>query len=427
MHLKNSYQYENTLDFAKKLDAADDLKHFRERFYIPEQNGKSLIYFCGNSLGLQPRTARNFIESEMLQWQNLAVEGHFMGEKPWMYYHKLFKNSLAKLTGALPSEVIAMNNLTTNLHLALVSFYRPSQKKYKILCEGGAFPSDQYALESQVRFHGFTPDDAIVELLPENGEQILKTENILQKIDSLKDELALVMLGGVNYYTGQLFDLQAISKKCNELNIPVGFDLAHAIGNAVLQLHDWQVDFAVWCSYKYLNSGPGSVGGMFVHEKHGNNTDLPRFAGWWGHDEQSRFQMKKGFIPMTGVDGWQLANAGILGMAAHLASLEIFDEAGVEKLRSKSEKLTGFLEYLINSNPRLNSALTIITPNNPMERGCQLSIHVKKNGRNLFEKISAKGLIGDWREPDVIRLSPVPLYNTFEEVWQAEQILSESV
>ena len=420
--------YENTLDFALQADDKDVLKAFRNRFFLPvDEHGKPLIYFCGNSLGLQPKTARHLIESEMQQWQNQAVEGHFNGSKPWLHYHKLSKEPLAHLTGALPSEVVAMNNLTTNLHLALVSFYRPSRRQYKILCESGAFPSDQYALESQVRFHGFLPDDAIIEMQSEPGELTLRTEKILQRIEEMKDELALVMFGGINYYTGQLFNMAAITSHCRALNIPIGFDLAHAIGNVTLQLHDWDVDFAVWCSYKYLNSSPGGVAGMFVHERHAQNPTLPRFAGWWGYDETQRFQMKKGFLPMPGADGWQLANAPILLMAAHLASLEIFEEAGMQNLRNKSEQLTGFLEFILRNHPVLQNKLKIITPGNTAERGCQLSVLIKENGRQVFERISRGGLVGDWREPDVIRLSPAPLYNTFEEVFRAGQLLAAAL
>jgi kynureninase len=418
--------FQNTLDFALQLDAGDKVASFRERFFIPESAGKGVIYFCGNSLGLQPRSASQAIKTEMEKWEKSAVEGHFRGESPWLNYHKIFKNSLAYLTGAKLHEVVAMNNLTTNLHLMLVSFYQPTPGRYKIICEGGAFPSDQYALESQVRFHSYKPVDAIIELQPRPGEDTLRTEDICRAIRETGDQLALLMLGGVNYYTGQCFDMQTLTQTAHEAGAFVGFDLAHAIGNVPLQLHEWEVDFAVWCSYKYLNSGPGGVAGAFVHERFANDAHLPRFAGWWGHDEATRFEMRKGFQPMPGADGWQLANGAILTMAVHKASLDIFEEAGLENLRQKSVQLTGFLEFLLQNSSVLNERLKIITPENPQERGCQLSLRVIEKGRDLFEKISQAGLICDWREPDAIRLAPVPLYNNFKEVWQAVQILESA-
>ncbi|MDO1450301.1 kynureninase [Rhodocytophaga aerolata] len=416
--------FENTLAFARKLDAEDPLKNYREQFYIPQQNGKEVIYFCGNSLGLQPKSVRKLVEEELEKWQNLAVEGHFTGDNPWFTYHKQFKEPVARLVGALPHEVIVMNNLTTNLHLMLVSFYQPSGKRIKIITEKGAFPSDQYALESQVRYHGHNPDEVIIELAPREGECTLRTEDIISTIEQHSQELALVMMGGLNYYTGQVFDMQAITDAGHKAGAYVGFDLAHAAGNIMLDLHAWQVDFAVWCTYKYLNSSPGGVAGAFIHEKHAANTQLPRFAGWWGHREEERFQMKKGFIPIYGADGWQLANAPILLMAAHKAALAIFDEVGMEAVSRKSKKLTGYLEYMLKSNPVMEKRIQIITPENPAERGSQLSLLVKEGGKQLFEAISAAGVIADWREPNAIRVAPAPLYNSFEEVFRFHEILS---
>jgi kynureninase len=417
--------FENTLAFARQADAEDPLNKYRQLFYIPQQDNKEVIYFCGNSLGLQPKSVRNTLDKELEKWQHLAVEGHFNGEQPWLTYHKQFKEPVARLVGALPQEVIVMNNLTTNLHLMLVSFYQPSGKRFKIITEKGAFPSDQYALESQVRYHGYNPEEAIIEIQPRAGECTLRTEDIVQIIEQHSRELALVMMGGLNYYTGQVFDMQAITKAGQKAGAFVGFDLAHAAGNIRLHLHQWNVDFAVWCTYKYLNSSPGGVAGAFVHERHANNDQLPRFAGWWGHKEEERFQMKKGFKPMYGADGWQLANSPILLMAAHKAALDIFDEAGMEAVTMKSRKLTGYLEFLLMSNPAVEKAIQIITPANPDERGSQLSLLVKEGGKRLFEQISDRGVIADWREPNAIRVAPAPLYNTFEEVFLFSQILAK--
>ncbi|MCU0422242.1 MAG: kynureninase [Bacteroidia bacterium] len=412
--------FHNTLSFAQQLDSEDTLAHFRSEFYIPQKNGKPIIYLCGNSLGLQPKNVKAAIEQELKDWAELGVEGHFAGKNPWMYYHHFLTEQAAGVVGAKPSEVVIMNNLTANLHLMMVSFYRPTKTRYKIIMEGNAFPSDQYAMETQARFHGFNPDDAIIELKPREGEYTLRTEDIIDKINAHKDELAIVMMGGVNYYTGQAYDMQTITKIAHEAGANVGFDCAHAAGNLYLQLHNWNVDFAVWCTYKYLNSGPGGTSGVFVHERHGNNPELIRFAGWWGHDEQERFQMKKGFKPMQGAAGWQLSNAQIFPMAIHKASLELFAQAGMNKLRAKSEMLTGYLEFILSE---YSEHLTVITPRKPAERGCQLSIIVKENGKKLFDYLEANGIMPDWREPDVIRMSPVPMYNTFEEVFRIGEIL----
>ncbi|MBC5774439.1 kynureninase [Pontibacter sp. KCTC 32443] len=417
--------YQNTLAFAQEQDQNDPLYHFRDKFYFPQVNGKDAIYFCGNSLGLQPKSAQMYIDNEMYKWANLAVEGHFKGEEPWFNYHELLAGGAARVVGAKESEVVVMNQLTVNLHLMLVSFYRPEGKRFKIITEAGAFPSDQYALETQTRFHGYNPDEAVIELYPREGEHTLRTEDILQSIKDNADELALVMMGGINYYTGQVFDMEAITKAGHEAGAIVGFDLAHAAGNVPVKLHDWDVDFAVWCTYKYLNSGPGGTSGVFVHERHGNNPDLPRFAGWWGHDASARFQMKKGFIPMPGAAGWQVSNAQILPLAVHRASLELFDAAGMENMRAKSEKLTGYLEYLINDVHVGKDVLEMITPTDPKARGCQISILVKKNARELFSKLMEAGIIVDYREPNVIRVAPTPLYNSFEEVYRFSEILHE--
>ena len=419
--------FKDSIDFALKMDAEDDLKIFRNQFFIPQHNGKDVIYFCGNSLGLQPKSAKNVVDKVLNDWEKLGVEGHFKGDSPWVSYHKQFREPISQLVGALSHEVVVMNNLSTNLHLLLVSFYQPTANRYKIICEAGAFPSDQYALESHVKYHGFDPEDAIIELAPSDGEYILHTENIIEAIEKHQNETALILLGGVNYYTGQLFDMQRITSIARKCKIFIGFDLAHAIGNVSLKLHDWRVDFAVWCSYKYLNSGPGGVGGAFIHEKYADRIDLPRFAGWWGYDETARFEMKKGFKPIFGADGWQLSNAGIVQMAVHKASLDIFMNAGMENLKAKSDKLTGFLEFILKKDNVLNKHLKIITPSFLSERGCQLSLLIDEKGKQIFDIISGEGLICDWREPNVIRLTPVPLYNSFEDVFRAGEILKRAI
>lgn len=405
----------NELSFAKEMDEKDELKSFRSKFYIPQHEGKNQIYLCGNSLGLQPKSAKEAIEQELKDWAELGVEGHFRGKNPWMYYHHFLTEKAARVVGALPKEVVIMNNLTANLHLMMVSFYKPTKERYKIMMEVSAFPSDQYAMETQARFHGLNPDDAIIELKPREGEFTLRTEDILAKIEENKDNLAIVMMGGVNYLTGQAFDMKSITEKAHSVGASVGFDLAHAAGNLNLKLHEWGPDFAVWCSYKYLNSGPGGTSGVFVHERHAINPELVRFAGWWGHEESSRFQMKKGFIPMEGAAGWQLSNAQIFPMAIHKASLEIFDEAGIENLRKKSELLTGYLYFILAD---YKEQLNVITPETAADRGCQLSIIVKEDGKKLFDYLESNGILPDWREPNVIRMSPIPLYNTFEDVYR---------
>jgi len=421
--------YQPTLAFAQQLDREDPLAAYREQFHFPQHNGNDVYYFTGNSLGLMPKSVRDYLDTELDSWACCGVEGHFEGPHPWMHYHKLFSEKAARLVGALPEEVVVMNTLTVNLHLAMVSFYRPQGKRTKIVMEGGAFPSDQYAVESQVKFHGLDPETHIIELIPRPGEQNLRTEDILAVLQKHADEIALVMLGAVNYYTGQWFEMEKITQAGHALGAVVGFDLAHAAGNVPMQLHDWGVDFAVWCSYKYLNSGPGGPSGLFVHQKHGNNADLPRFAGWWGHREDERFQMKKGFQPMSGAAGWQLSNAQVFASAPHLASLALFDEVGMARLREKSLKLTGYLEFLLGEllREQPECGLVILTPSDPMQRGCQLSLFARKNGRKLFDYLSAHGVIADWREPDVIRVAPVPMYNRFEDVYQFVALLKSGV
>jgi len=419
------FHFENSLVFANHLDAEDTLKEYRSRFYIPQKDGKDLIYFCGNSLGLQPKKAKEYIDSELEDWKEHGVEGHFVGKRPWFSYHTPFEQPVSRLVGALPHEVVIMNSLTVNLHLMLISFYRPTKERHKILIEGGAFPSDNYAVESHLRNHGYNPDEALIELTPRAGEYTMRTEDILDLINKEGDSIALIMLGGVNYYTGQAFDMEAITKVGHQKGCLVGFDLAHAAGNLKLRLHDWGVDFAVWCSYKYLNSGPGGTSGAFVHERWANSPEIPRLAGWWGYEESTRFKMEKGFKPSYGASGWQLSNAQILPMAAHLASLEIFDEVGMDALRAKSDLLTGFLDYLIRDNMQKHNeeSFTIITPAAPKDRGAQISLLALKNGKELFNKLTSKGIIADWREPNVIRVAPTPLYNTFEEVFRFVEVL----
>ena len=417
-----STTYQATAAFAANLDATDELKDYRNRFHIPSANGKSLIYFCGNSLGLQPKSTRAYLEQELTDWQNLGVEGHLHAKNPWLYYHHFLTDATARLVGAKPIEVVVMNSLTVNLNLLMISFYRPTAKRNKIMMEYMAFPSDQYAVVNQVKFHGYNPNEAIIELMPREGENCIRTADILAKIDEHKDELALIMIGGVNYYTGQLFDMATITshaKNCSS-DIVVGYDLAHATGNVKMYLHDWNVDFATWCSYKYLNSGPGGTSGVFVHEKHAENNLLPRLSGWWGNDESTRFKMQKGFIPQQGAAGWQMSNAQVLSMAAHRASLAIFDEVGMDKLIAKSKLLTGYLEFLLLNGKRKD--FKIITPEDVAQRGCQLSIVMNENGKKTFDALTQNGVIADWREPDVIRVAPVPLYNTFEDVYRFAEI-----
>lgn len=421
-------QFENSLAFARKMDKADPLRSFRKEFYIPKVNGKDSIYLCGNSLGLQPRAVEKHVMTEIEDWRKYGVEGHLHARNPWLYYHHLFTRPLCNLVGGKKDEVVCMNNLTVNLNIMMVSFYRPSGSKTKIVIEGSAFPSDYYAVEQQIRFHGLRAEDNIIELLPRKGEATLRTEDILATLTKHKDEIALILLGGVNYYTGQFFDIKAISDCCQKNKLTLGLDLAHAIGNVELKLHDWNIDFATWCSYKYLNSGPGGVSGVFVHNKYAKRPDLPRFAGWWGNAEKTRFKMEKNYVPQEGAAGWQMSNAPVMNMAAHKASLELFEKAGIKNLRKKSVQLTAYLEYLLQPTATSQqSPITIITPTDPKARGCQLSLQTKANGKKIFDKLTKAGIIADWREPDVIRIAPVPLYNSFEDVWHFADILGTAI
>ncbi len=417
-------------DFAQQQDKQDILRKFRWEFYFPLYDfigsfKADVLYFTGNSLGLQPKSVKNAIDFELKKWANEGVEGHFKGEMPWKDYHIFLREDLAYLVGSDTDEVAPCNSLTVNLQLLLISFYQPKGKRTKIIMEGGAFPSDQYALETQVRLHNLNPDTEIIEIYPRAGEYTLHTEDILAKIAEVGEELALVLFGGVNYYTGQFFDIEKITQKTHEVGAIAGFDLAHTIGNLPLKLKDWNVDFAVWCSYKYLNSGAGGVGGMFVAKKH-HNTNRPRLAGWWGYDAGTRFQMKKGFVPEPNVDAWQLSNVPILLLASHKEAIKLFKEANMEALREKSKKLTAYLQFILEKiNEEKNLGFQIITPKNPEERGCQLSIFIPENGRELFDFLTEKGVITDWREPNVMRFAPVPLYNSFEDVYKLGKILRE--
>lgn len=414
--------FENTLAFAKNLDQQDALKGYREKFLFPQHNGHNVVYFTGNSLGLQPKTTQQYIQQELNDWAKFGVEGHFLAQNPWLSYHELLTNKMAKIVGALPEETIMMNQLTVNLHLLMVSFYQPTPKRYKILCEAKAFPSDQYALQSQVGFHGYSTQDALVEVAPREGEYHIRQEDILAAIEKNRDSLALIMIGGVNYFTGQVFDMKTITEAGHKAGAVVGFDLAHGAGNIKLALHDWNVDFAAWCSYKYLNSGPGSVAGAFVHEKHLKNTALPIFAGWWGHDKKTRFLMDSTFVPMQTAERWQLSNAPVFSMAACRASLDIFDEVGMDALIEKSEKLVAYLEFIVyDINQQKNNCLQIITPKE--NRGCQLSIVAHGHGKKLYNSLIENGVIPDWREPNVIRCAAVPLYNSFEDLYRSGEIL----
>jgi kynureninase len=408
-------------DFAIAMDERDPLKEFRGRFLFPKRVGRDCVYLCGHSLGLQPKTAADNIEQELKDWAQLGVEGHFQATNPWMPYHRLLTEQTAELVGAKPQEVVVMNSLTVNLHLMMVSFYRPTRERHKIVVERGAFPSDQYAVQSQIRFHGLDPATSLIELTPRADEACLRDEDIEELIEREGDRIALILLGGVNYATGQAFDMEGITRVGRARGCVVGFDLAHAAGNLELKLHEWGPDFAVWCSYKYLNSGPGCVAGCFVHERHARAWDLPRFAGWWGHDEQSRFEMGPEFQAMSGAEGWQLSNPSIVSLAVLRASMAIFHEAGMEHLRAKSISLTGYLEFLLNQllrNQNVSQKFSIITPVERDRRGAQISIRIHHKGRALCERLAREGVVGDWREPDTFRVAPVPLYNSYYDVFR---------
>jgi kynureninase len=411
-------EFQHTLDFSRELDKLDPLRSFREKFIIPGHNGKEQTYLMGNSLGLQPVSTKSYIEKILGQWSDYGVEGFFMGDDPWMNYHDHLLKPLSVITGCHPHEITVMNHLTVNLHLMMVSFYQPKGKKNKILCEKKAFPSDQYMLETYIRHLGLNPEDIIIELGPRPGENLIRLEDICDTIENNKEELALVFWGGVNYYTGQLFDMASITLAAHAAGIMAGFDLAHAAGNVELKLHDWDIDFACWCSYKYLNSGPGAVGAAFIHERYHRDPSINRLAGWWGNDKKTRFLMEKGFKPINSAEGWQLSTPSLLLYACHRAALEEFEQAGWENIRIKQQKLNAWLWYLLNE---LNTAqpgqlIEILTP--ALERGSQVSMLMLKNGKAIYDGLKKAGIFVDWREPNVIRLAPVPLYNSFEDVWK---------
>lgn len=420
--------FQNTREFAQSLDAQDQLKKYQSEFEFPKVNGKKTIYFTGNSLGLMPKRAKNYVDDVMNDWANMAVEGHFYADKPWWDYHERFSNPLSKIVGAKPSEVSVMNTLTVNLHMMMVSFYNPTSTRFKIICEEKAFPSDQYMFQTQVKFHGLDPKDVIVEVKRREGEHNLRNEDIIAKINEVGDELALVLIGGINYYTGQVLDMENITKAGHTVGAQVGWDLAHAAGNIELKLHDWNVDFACWCSYKYMNAGPGSVAGYFVHEKHHSNKELNRFGGWYGHNKERRFLMEPEYTPNEGALGWQSSCTGVLAMAPYLASVEMFDEIGMEALVKKRDLITAYLQYIVEETAKeTETNLEIITPKNPAERGSQLSVILHGEGKELFHFLMKNGVVTDWREPAVIRLAPVPLYTTFEEMYDFGQILKTGI
>jgi kynureninase len=402
----------------------DSLKDYREKFYIPKRNDKEVRYFAGNSLGLQPKNVKNYIDEELKDWEIMAVNGHFQAKRPWKYYHELLTEETAGVVGAETNEVVNMNSLTVNLNLMMVSFYRPTKERYKILTESKAFPSDIYAITSQIKYHGYDPDDSLIYAEPREGEDNIRTEDITELIEREGDKIALILFAGVNYYTGQAFDIKKITEEGHRKGCIAAFDLAHAAGNIILKLHEWDVDFAIWCSYKYLNAGPGAVGGAFVHNRFSKSFDLPRFTGWWGHRKDTRFLMPAAFEPSEGIEGWQISNPPILQMAALKASLDLFSAAGMERLREKSIKLTGLMEKLINEKKKNSDMkIDIITPSDPEERGCQLSLRTYENGRDIHKRLLDNGIICDWREPDVIRAAPVPMYNTFEDTEEFVRVM----
>ncbi|GGD87462.1 kynureninase [Planktosalinus lacus] len=408
--------FKPTLAYAKEQDKHDPINRFREKFHIPkDKKGNDIVYLCGNSLGLQPKNTQKYIQEELDDWAKLGVEGHTEAQHPWMPYHELLTNTMAKIVGAKPSEVVMMNTLTTNLHLLMVSFYQPTKTKYKIVIESDAFPSDKYAVESQLDFHGFDKKEGVILWKPRKGEDLCRIEDLENILADQSDEIALILIGTTNYYTGQSFPIKEITELGHKHKCVVGFDLAHGAGNIQPDLHKNGPDFAVWCSYKYLNSGPGSLGGLFVHERHAKNPKLKRFTGWWGHNKKTRFNMRQEFDVLPGAEGWQLSNPPILSMAAIRASLDIFEEAGFDNILAKQKKLTGYLEFLLHDLK--NDRISIITPSNPEERGCQLSLAVQDADRSLHDKLTKAGVISDWREPDVIRVAPAPLYNSFEDVF----------
>lgn len=419
-----STHFDNTLQFAQQLDTADQLYSFKQQFHFPQHNGEDVIYFCGNSLGLQAKNVQAAVQQELDDWKNLAILGFGKAKNPWLYYQEYLKKSLSRIVGAKENEVTVMNTLTVNLHLLLLSFYKPTKERFKIMMEAGAFPSDQYAIETLAKHFGLNPDDVIIEIAPREGEKILRTEDILASIQQYSESLALVMFGGMNYYTGQLFNMQKITEAAHHVGAVCGFDLAHVAGNIPIQLHDWNVDFACWCNYKYLNGGPGAVGGLYVHEKYSSDIDTPRLGGWWGNEESIRFKMEKGFIPKANASGWNISTAQVMNTVALKAALEIFDAAGIENLRKKSIQLTNYLEFLLNQLTHID--FEIITPSNPEERGAQLSLYFKQKGKEIHDKMIENGIIIDYREPGVIRVAPAPLYCNFEDVYRFYNLLNSN-
>ena len=418
-------QFQNTLAYAQQLDAEDPLRKYRDEFHFPKVNGSDVIYFTGNSLGLQPKRTQKYVDEVMTDWRNLAVEGHFYADKPWWDYHERLAAPLAKIVGANTKEVTVMNTLTVNLHLLMVSFYRPSESRFKIICEEKAFPSDQYMLQSQVKFHGLDPEETIIEIKKRGGEHFWRTDDVVAKIKEIGDELAVVLIGGVNYYNGQVFDMETITKAGKSVGANVGWDLAHAVGNVALRLHDWNADFAAWCSYKYMNSGPGNASGVFIHERHLGKEDIPRFEGWWGTKKETRFLMKPIFEPMQNADAWQLSNAPILSVAPYLASLKLFEEVGMKTLIEKRNTIVAYLEFILREiDKQVEGSFEIITPK---ERGCQLSVFLHGQGRSLFDFLMKNGVITDWREPNVIRLAPAPFYSSYEDMYRFGQILKRGI
>ena len=415
-------KFETSFDFAIKMDQNDELKSYRDSFHFPvDSNGNKILYFTGNSLGLQPKTTKAAVEQELDDWANFAVEGHFKAKNPWMPYHELLTNDMAVIVGAKPEEVVIMNSLTANLHFLMISFYNPTKKRFKILIESDAFPSDRFAVKSQLKLHGFDPKNDLIEWSPRSNENLLRIEDLQEIIKKNGDEIALILVGGVNYYTGQLLDLKKIAKIGHSKGCKVGIDLAHGVGNVNLKLHESGIDFAAWCTYKYLNSGPGSLGGIFVHNKHKKNKSLKRLTGWWGQNKSKRFKMREELDISSGAEGWQLSNPAILSMAAIKASLELFRKVGMNKLRMKSINLTGYLEYLILQMNNKN--IDIITPKDPNQRGCQLSIKLNNSNKSLHENLRLNNVITDWRDPNVIRCAPVPFYNSYQDVYNFVKIL----
>lgn len=415
-------EYVASMAFAKEQDLQDPLHKFREQFYFPQRNGKDAIYFCGNSLGLQPRNVKAAIDQELKDWQDLGVEGYTKAQHPWLYYQQYCSKPLQSMMGASMQELTVMNTLTVNLHLMMLTFYKPTPGRFKVLMEAGAFPSDQYAVETQVKFHGYDPETAIIEISPRPGEHLIRLEDILTKINEESDSLALILFGGINYYTGQYFDMKAITAAAHRAGAVAGFDLAHVAGNIPVELHNWEVDFAVWCSYKYLNGGPGAVGGAFVHEKHASSRGLLRLGGWWGNEESTRFRMEKGFVPKKEAEGWQLSTAQVFNMVSLKASLELHEAATPAALREKSLRLTNYLEFLLQQVQGVR--MEIITPKNCKERGAQLSLLFQEKGKEIHQQMTDAGIIVDWREPGVIRVSPAPLYNSYQDVFHFYEIIA---